>query len=120
MRYQFKQGASELSGQSLGVAGAAIDHHQVICGNCQKPGHLTDKCYRGVNTPNAPSVIRKRKQVKRDEESRKKPSQGTVNLVVKESGAIAFMAIGMSAPSLKLGLKDWLYNSGAEIGRAHV
>jgi hypothetical protein len=74
MRYQFNQGASELSGQSLGVAGVAIDHHQVICGNCQKPGHLTDKCYRGVNAHNAPSVIRKRKQAKRDEESRKKPS----------------------------------------------
>ena len=27
---------------------------------------------------------------------------------------IAFMAIGTSAPSLKLGLKDWLYDSGAD------
>jgi hypothetical protein len=34
--------------------------------------------------------------------------------VVKESGGIAFMAIGTSAPRLKLGLKDWLYDSGAD------
>ena len=67
-----------------------------------------------MNAYNAPSVIRKRKQAKRDKESRKKPSQGTANLVVKESGAIAFMTIGTSAPSLKLGLKDWLYDSGAD------
>ena len=67
-----------------------------------------------MNAYNAPSVIRKRKQVKRDEESRKKPCQGTANLVVKESGDIAFMAIGASAPCLKLRLKDWLYDSGAD------
>ena len=72
-----------------------------------------------MNTHNAPSVIRKRKQAKRDEESRKKPSQGTANLIVKESGGIAFMAIGTSAPHLKLGLKDWLYNSGADYYITH-